>query len=94
MSTSIMIHDVTSVSTDGSVHYSNSNAVTLRIEAGGYSGTTAFDITVFSLSTEAAEHLSRRLSRRPDHRFDEAAIRADERAKVTARLAALIGEAA
>ena len=91
MATSLMIHDVTSVTTDGTIFYGNSNSVTLRIST---RNDGELDITVFDLAKEDAEHLSHSLSRYPERRFNEAAIRADERAKVTARLASLIGEAA
>ena len=92
MTTSTNIHDVTTV-TAGSVHYSNSNAVTLRFATKDFRGEGQHELTLFGLPTEAAEHISRSLAYGSVHQ-SEADIRADERAKVTARLAALIGEAA
>jgi len=89
MSTSIMIHDVTSVRA-GDVTYSNANSVTIEIQSSRGDG---FSITVFDLPRDAATYLSMALQGCVSLQ-DEAAIRADERAKVTARLAALIGEAA
>lgn len=86
--TSIMIHNVTSVSTEATPFYANANSVTLRVQTTG----SYYDITLFNLPTDKAEHIARSLSRSTS--MSEADIRADERAKVTARLSALIAEAA
>lgn len=85
MSSSMNIHRVTQVRAR-SVHYDNANSVGLYFSTadGG-----EFALTLFGLPTEAAEHLSNSLR---DDAQTEADIRADERAKVTARLATLIGE--
>ena len=87
MTYTMNIHRVTQVRARP-VHYDNANSVGLYFstEDGGH-----FTLTLFDLPTEAAEHLSRSLR---DDAQSEADIRADERAKVTARLANLIGEAA
>lgn len=87
MPTSIMIHDVTSVSTEATPFYDNANSITLRVRTGG----DYYDITLFNLPVEKAEHIARSLSQSTS--MSEAAIRADERAKVTARLSAMIVEA-
>lgn len=91
-STTTMIHNVTALSC-GPVHYSNSNAITLRAEIKDYRGEGICEITLFDLPLAAAEHISRALSG-SFTRIDEAAIRADERAKVTARFNEVIGGAA
>jgi hypothetical protein len=83
-----MIHNVTSVSTEATPFYSNANSVTLRVEA-----TDAYyNITLFNLPLDKAEHIARSLSHATS--MSEDAIRADERAKVAARLCRLIGECA
>ena len=84
MSTSMMIHDVKRIYTDGTVFYSNSNSVTLRIESTGFGGDHKHEITLFGLPTEAAEHLTRALS--VSHSMSEDEIRADERRKIAAKL--------
>jgi hypothetical protein len=84
MSTSIMIHDVTSVTSDHTPHYSNNNAVTLRVKAQGYY-TAQYDITLFGLSTEDAQRLTRALSITRGGMTEEE-IRADERRKIADKL--------
>ena len=81
MSSSICIHYALSVSAS-SVHHSNANAVTIRIET----GEGPFDITLFNLPTTVADQLSAALKNGPMV-FDEQVIRADERRKI----ATLIG---
>lgn len=80
MTTSTMIHYVKSVRA-GKVSYENDNAVTLHIAQGD----TDLSLTLFGLSTADAEHLSRSLSRDASS-MTEDEIRADERARVRARL--------
>ena len=92
MSTSTNIHDVTSVIA-GDVMHSNSNAITLTFKVKDYRGEYRHELTLFGLPTETADYLSEALGPNAP-KFRDAAIRADERAKVTARLASLIGEAA
>jgi len=80
MTTSTMIHDVKSIRAN-EVSYTNSNAVTLEITC----ASTSLSLTLFGLSTADAEHLSRSLSR-GGYSFSEGEIRADERAKIAAKL--------
>lgn len=80
MSTSIMIHSVTSVSA-GPVHHSNANAVTLTIAT----PSEKYDITVFGLPTAKADALANALC--PfNSRKSEDEIRADERRKIAGRI--------
>lgn len=92
MTTSTNIHGVTSV-VAGNVTHSNSNAITLTFNVKDYRGEYRHELTLFGLPTETADYISEAFSGNPP-RFRDAAIRADERAKVIARLATLIGEAA
>lgn len=80
MTTSTMIHYVESVRAGG-VSYTNDNAVMLEITCAN----TKLSLTLFGLSTADAEHLSRSLSRGASA-LSEDDIRADERAKIAARL--------
>ena len=82
MTMTMSIHRVSHVSS-GAVSYSNTNAITLYITD---SDGDKFEITLFGLSCEAADHLSRALNGTPA--LDEAAIRADERKRIVAEVMA------
>lgn len=89
MSTSLMIHNVTSVTSEPTPYYKNANSVRLTVCT---DGGDAYELTFFGLPRAAAEYFARVNAPGTNYK-DEAAIRADERAKVTERLAALIGGA-
>ena len=78
MTMTMSIHRVSHVSS-GAVSYSNANAITLYITD---SDGDKFEITLFGLSCESADHLSRAINGKPP--LDESAIRADERQRVIA----------
>ena len=80
MSTSIMKHDVKSITTDG-VSYCNSNAITLKISATGED----LEITLFDLPTETATRIDAAL-REGSGLLTEEQIRADERRKIAHRI--------
>ena len=85
MSLSVSIHGVTAV-TAGPVHHSNANQISLPIETKEwYEHEAPFEITLFGLSTEAADHLARALSRGAVYCSEEE-VRADERRKIAAKL--------
>ena len=93
MSLSLSIHGVYSV-TAGAVHHSNANQISLHIHTRNWDGQEeSFEVALFNLPTAAADHLSRALASGGVSQ-SEAAIRADERAKVTARFNEMIGGAA
>ena len=80
MPTSIMKHDVKSVTTSG-VSYNNANAITLKI-----SGTDEdLEITLFDLPTETATRIETAL-REGSGTLTEDQIRADERKKIAQRI--------
>lgn len=83
-------HRVRSIRTTG-VSHNNANALTIVIQCEAYQG-EKFDqeITLFGLPTNVADSLESLLGE--GSKIDEAAIRADERRKVKAEIAAQIAE--
>lgn len=80
MPTSIMIHGATEVRT-GPVSHHNANAISIYISTEEGS----FDVTLFNLPTDAADHLAAALA--PSWtRKSEDDIRAEERRKIADRL--------
>ena len=80
MATSIMIHGVSGVRSSA-VHHSNSNAVSIMISTED----GAYDVTLFDLPTEAADHIASVLA--PSHsRKSKEEIRADERKRIAERI--------
>lgn len=80
MATSIMIHEVSGIRST-SVAHNNGNAVSIMIDT----AQGCFDITLFGLATEDADHLSAVLS--PSAvRKSEDEIRADERKRIAERI--------
>ena len=85
MSLSVSIHGVTAV-TAGPVHHSNANQISLRIQTTEWDGHEAtFEIALFNLPTDAADHLARALSQGAVYRSEEE-VRADERRKIATKL--------
>lgn len=80
MTTSVMIHRVTSVKA-GSVSTSNANSVTLHV---GTSDSGNFSFTFFDLPLRKAAHIARVLG--DDEFYTEDEIRADERRKIASKL--------
>ena len=80
MTTSVMIHHVTSVKA-GPVFHSNANSVSLYVST---SDAGDFSFTFFDLPLRKAEHIARVLG--DDEFYTEEEIRADERRKIASKL--------
>lgn len=85
MTTNTNIHGVNRVTTDG-VHFSNSNAITFTFHRAGED----FEVTLFNLPGDEAQKIDNALNRFASTQKTEEEIRADERAKVTAKLSSLL----